>query len=129
MVEPMVKRFFYHFEQDRPTNRLDRPEWYLDAVINFVQYHIPFIEQLADTTIANCNISDFNFETEFVQRIVDLARNKLSHELLRILDDDELFYHTITEVIAFQTVLFESYPDIEVIGCFEILGEKKTLDS
>jgi hypothetical protein len=37
LCEPLLKRFFFHFRGDRPTNRADRPEWPLAMVLGWIR--------------------------------------------------------------------------------------------
>lgn len=37
LLEPYLLRFRYHFDSDQPTNRLDRPEWYLQHVLQLIR--------------------------------------------------------------------------------------------
>ncbi|KAI3477503.1 hypothetical protein L1887_60787 [Cichorium endivia] len=41
LVEPMLLRFRYHFDGDRSTNRLDKPEWYLSHIAALIRSHAP----------------------------------------------------------------------------------------
>lgn len=36
LVPPIAARFKYHFEGERETNKIDKPEWYFTHVLNVV---------------------------------------------------------------------------------------------
>lgn len=39
LVRPFVQRFRYHFSGNRPTNNLDRPEWWMTFVRKAIDQH------------------------------------------------------------------------------------------
>ncbi len=41
LIEPMLLRFRYHFDGDRTTNRLDKPEWFLSHIAALVRSQAP----------------------------------------------------------------------------------------
>ena len=52
--EPVLKRFRYHFEGRRETNRADKPEWMFTHACNLLRLHTPFLmEQLQATMMTH----------------------------------------------------------------------------
>lgn len=41
LVEPYLLRFRFHFDSSRTTNRLDKPEWYLNHILGLVRSLMP----------------------------------------------------------------------------------------
>jgi len=100
LIIPLHKRFSYHFSGNRPTNRRDKPEWYLRQVLQWIGDHIKFIET---------HIQPFydgkDAVGEFSRRLVQLAVEKLVKDSAFILEDDVILAHTIGEVLSFESEL------------------------
>lgn len=43
LIQPLKKRFLYHFYGNRKTNRIDRPEWYFTQILTWVRDHQDYI--------------------------------------------------------------------------------------
>lgn len=43
LVKAFRKRFFFHFSGKKPTNKPDKPEWYLSRVISWIRDYRIFI--------------------------------------------------------------------------------------
>ena len=43
LVEPLEKRFKFHFFGNRKTNNLEKPEWYLNQILNWIKDHDKFL--------------------------------------------------------------------------------------
>ncbi|CAM9192731.1 unnamed protein product [Scytosiphon promiscuus] len=46
LLEPVAVRFRFHFEGDRPTNRVDRPEWFLSFLLRALDAYRPLLLHL-----------------------------------------------------------------------------------
>lgn len=44
MMEPIRIRFNFHFDTNRQTNRLDKPEWFLSHILQLVEFHYKFLQ-------------------------------------------------------------------------------------
>jgi hypothetical protein len=42
----LVQRFRFHFRADRPTNSVDRPEWFFHHVLTLCRDRLPFLGDL-----------------------------------------------------------------------------------
>ena len=43
LTQPIAQRFHFHFEKDRPTNRVDKPEWSFTHILNSIHEHADFM--------------------------------------------------------------------------------------
>ncbi|CAN0191739.1 unnamed protein product, partial [Ectocarpus fasciculatus] len=43
LLEPVAVRFRFHFEGERPTNRVDRPEWFLSFLLRALEAYRPLL--------------------------------------------------------------------------------------
>nr|CAG4640783.1 EOG090X04F1 [Eulimnadia texana] len=104
MVEPLRKRFAFHFSGKRPTNNLAKPEWYLRQVLDWIGDHTAFLETNVQPVYEK---SRFNTDStvEFTRCMVQLAVEKLSRDLPKVCEDDAVFSHTIAQVLRFEREL------------------------
>lgn len=45
LLSSLEKRFLYHFCGDKPTNRLDKPEWMFTQVLKYIKDHEDFLDE------------------------------------------------------------------------------------
>jgi len=100
LVTPLNKRFSYHFSGNRPTNRRDKPEWYLHQVLQWIGDHVKFIESHIQPFYG-----DNDAFGEFSRRLVQLAVEKLIKDSAFILEDEVILAHTIGQVLSFESKL------------------------
>nr|CAG4649251.1 EOG090X04F1 [Scapholeberis mucronata] len=107
LMNPLQKRFLYHFSGNRPTNRRDKPEWYLRQIIQWIEDHTKFIEASVQPLYEPNDAL-----AEFSRGLVQLAVEKLVKDTSVILEDDVILAHTIGEVLSFESELRTStnYP-------------------
>lgn len=104
LLLPLMKRFVYHFGGNRPTNRRDKPEWYLRQVLQWIGDHVKFIE-----THVQPIYKPKNATIEFSRGLVQLAVEKLVKDGPAILEDDAILAHTVGEVLSFESDLRTLY--------------------
>ncbi|RPA89814.1 hypothetical protein L873DRAFT_1822137 [Choiromyces venosus 120613-1] len=112
LVKPLELRFRYHFEGDRQTNRIDKPEWFLAHLSSLVTTYTPFLLSVIQpllTASANPRISQRDAVNEFVTALLPVLRRKIHHLLPQILDQAQLLSHFIHEMIKFDAELREEF--------------------
>ncbi|GIX72332.1 RAD50-interacting protein 1 [Caerostris extrusa] len=111
MLRPLQKRFVYHFMGKKPTNRLDKPEWYLTQILTWISDHSLFIEQTVEPILEKDNLSRFSARAQMMRGLVHLAVTRFKADFPKLLDDDRLLSHTIDEVLLFsQEIQNQGYP-------------------
>ncbi|CUS14102.1 unnamed protein product [Tuber aestivum] len=112
LVKPLELRFRYHFEGDRQTNRIDKPEWFLAHLSSLVTTYTPFLLSAIQpllTSSANPKIAQRDAVNEFITALLPVLRRKIHHLLPQILDQAQLLSHFIHEMIKFDTELREVF--------------------
>ncbi len=104
LLYPLLKRFLYHFSGNRPTNRRDKPEWYMRQVLQWIGDHAKFIE-----TNVQPLYEPNNALMDFSRGLVQLAVEKLVKDTPFMLEDDAVLAHTIGEVLSFESELRTSF--------------------
>ncbi|KAF9458336.1 TIP-1 family-domain-containing protein [Collybia nuda] len=119
LVLPVSLRFKYHFEGNRLTNRLDKPEWYFTHILNVAHEHRPFMESIIQKLLTSSDYSHLNAWVEFTLQLLPLLSRKLKHTIPTLLPHPPLLAHTIYQALSFDAALFEEG--------FQLLGTSATL--
>ena len=128
MILPFKKRFAYHFQQESKTNRMDKPEWYLTQVINWIKNHELFLEEITDPISARVSKNHHSTKLQFIHVLTGLAKRKMEFDLAQRAYDDKLFAHLFDETLIFTNELksfleegeFEIYTELNLVDLFVI---------
>ncbi|KAI9307467.1 TIP-1 family-domain-containing protein [Cunninghamella echinulata] len=111
MLEDVSIRFRFHFEGNRPTNRLDKPEWYLKHTKNQISTHIPFIittlQPIVNKVYGNQEL--ISAKDHFIEGVLKDVIRKLLHSIPKLLSHPNWLSHTINELLLFDQSLKEEY--------------------
>lgn len=53
MIDPLVKRFQYHFFTEQKTNDVSKPEWFFTQILNWITANIDFIGAILQQVFKN----------------------------------------------------------------------------
>lgn len=101
MLKPFKKRFRYHFMGNTRTNQLDKPEWYMTQVLNWIKDNSNFLSSNVDPLL---KLQSTVWPSALVQLtigLISMIREKLESDLLDLMEEDKLFSHTVDEVYLF----------------------------
>ncbi|KAI9738259.1 MAG: hypothetical protein M1834_008757 [Cirrosporium novae-zelandiae] len=129
MVQSLELGFKYHFESNRPTNRSDKPEYFLSHVLNLLNRHADFfIEHLQPILSARLQKSKVDLDwiytdstSAFITSLLPMLRHKLFELVPRIAGQPQLLSHCIHELMNFDTTLRD---DWEYDGGYYLQGWK-----
>ncbi|KAK0233270.1 TIP-1 family-domain-containing protein [Armillaria fumosa] len=107
LVQPLSLRFKYHFEGDRQTNQLHRPEWYFTHVLNAINDHQNFMESSIQRLLSSTKYRSFNAWHEFTLLLFPLLSRKLRRTIPSLLSHPSLLAHTIYQALSFDAALAE----------------------
>ena len=99
-IDPIKLRFNYHFNSDRPTNQIDRPEWYFDHLISLCRDTLSFMREFIFPCWRLRDLDDF-----LRDGIIKLAEEATSHRLYMIKIKQELVIHHLIEFGKFLKTL------------------------
>ncbi|ORY12008.1 RINT-1 family protein-like protein [Clohesyomyces aquaticus] len=117
LVEPLEMRFRYHFEGDKPTNRIDRPEYFLShitALLNdysgFMADHVQpvLLRHFRGTDIA-LNTVYIDATSAFITALLPMLRTKIGALLPKVAGQPQLLSHLMHEVMNFDTTIREEW--------------------
>lgn len=99
MMDSVKIRFKFHFEGKRPTNRLDKPEWFLTHILNLFEHHFSLFSMLQQYVIS------FDTCDRFSEILLGLVKRKIEKTVPRILSTPSLLSHFVNELFVFDANL------------------------
>ena len=117
MALPIEQRFIYHFSGNKPTNRLDKPEYFLSHITDLISTYSGFLDNaLQPLLIQHFRGSDLSFTpayidatTAFITALLPMLRRKLQSFASQLASQPQLLSHLVHEVMAFDTTLQETF--------------------
>lgn len=117
MIRPIEQRFVYHFSGNKPTNRLDKPEYFLSHTTDLVSTYSGFLDSaLQPLLIQQFRGSDLAFTpayidatSAFITALLPMLRRKLANVASQVSNQPQLLSHLVHEVMSFDTTLQETY--------------------
>lgn len=117
MVHPLDLRFKYHFSGDKPTNRLDKPEYFLGHVLDlintfggfFASSLQPVFDKRAQEVGSTLEWNFYNASHAFITALLPMLRQKLSTVLPSISGHPQLLSHLIHELMNFDNEIREAW--------------------
>lgn len=79
LTSSMAAQFHFHFSLDKPTNRLDKPEWALDYMMSVIEEHYDFITEL-DQLIPS------NLPELFIRSLINTIKERFMVQKSAIMD-------------------------------------------
>ncbi|KAF1920500.1 TIP-1 family-domain-containing protein [Ampelomyces quisqualis] len=117
LVQPLEARFRYHFEGDRPTNRIDRPEFFLSHITTllhdysaFVTDHVQpvLLSQFRGTHLA-LNPVYIDAMSAFVTALLPMLRSKIRSLLPKLAGQPQLLSHLMHQVMTFDSTIRDDW--------------------
>ncbi|KAK9319588.1 TIP-1 family-domain-containing protein [Lipomyces orientalis] len=124
MTEPLDLRFRYHFEGNRETNKVDRPEWFFSHFISTVEDHEQFMETIVQGILEQSPyLSNREALHELIYAYLPSVRRKLKTLIPAVMHEPQLFSHLMLETMKFDdhlrdTYLFAPYGHVEWHGIY-----------
>ncbi|KAJ5989157.1 hypothetical protein N7481_004367 [Penicillium waksmanii] len=117
MVHSLELRFKYHFSGDKPTNRLDKPEYFLSHVMDlinqfggfFTSYLQPILDEKAQAADQCFEWNFYNALHAFINALLPILRQKIDSFLPQIADHPQLLSHFIHELMNFDNDIRETW--------------------
>ncbi|KAK5132871.1 hypothetical protein LTR08_008587 [Meristemomyces frigidus] len=117
MVRPLEQRFTYHFSGTKPTNRLDKPEYFLQHTIDLISTYSDFVQNaLQPLLLQHFRGTDLAFTpayidatSAFITALLPMLRRKLASFASQVEGQSQLLSHLVHELISFDTTLQDTY--------------------
>lgn len=129
IIEPIRKKWVYHFIISSKTNNIEKPEWYLNQTLKWIYEKIDTIESKvrleANRDASGCR----SVKHMFIVCMLELPMMRLTKDIKKISNNSEdqslnevLLVHTYNEVMQFCKVIRQLLGD-----CYNDLDEKTDL--
>ncbi|KAJ5799641.1 uncharacterized protein N7518_001709 [Penicillium psychrosexuale] len=117
MVHHLDLRFKYHFSGDKPTNRLDKPEYFLSHIMDlvnqyggfFVSYLQPIFDERAEAVGPSLEWNFYNASHSYITALLPMLREKISLFLPQISNYPQLLSQFIHELMKFDNEMRETW--------------------
>ena len=117
LVQPLEMRFRYHFEGDRPTNRLDKPEYFLSHITTQLSSYNNFVLDNLQPILFNhfrgtdlaLNPVYIDATSALITALLPMLRTKIFSTLPQVAGQPQLLSHFIHEIMSFDTTIREEW--------------------
>ncbi|KAH7883865.1 RINT-1 family protein [Phlebopus sp. FC_14] len=121
LVQPIALRFKYHFDAERETNRLDKPEWYFTHIANVAHDHKSFMDGVVQNLLCGTTFQHINAWHNYTTLLLPILERKIKRSIPSLLTHPALLAHTVYQSLVFDTTLRE-------MG-YEFVSEEQPNDS
>lgn len=116
MVQPLAVRFRYHFYGEKPTNRLDKPEYFLNHVQDLLDRHSGFMTDMLGPILDERALKSEILESiypdpvsAFITALLPMVVAKCLSFLPQISKQPQLLSHFMHELMIFDSAVRESW--------------------
>ncbi|USW59559.1 Putative protein transport protein Tip20, domain B [Septoria linicola] len=117
LVHALEQRFSYHFSGNKPTNRLDKPEYFLNHITDLIANYSDFVQDnLQPILLKHFRRSDLAFTpayidaiSAFINALLPMLQDKVQNVARQLTSQPNYFSHLVQEVIRFDNVIKDSY--------------------
>jgi hypothetical protein len=127
-IDPIKMRFDYHFNSDKPTNQLDKPEWYFDHLIGICRESFSFLREFILPCWRLRDLDDF-LKDGIIEIAIEKSENNMRTLKEGVKFDDFNYLKYLMEMGKFLKVLEEEFGYIEIEGIIERVFIKETIET
>ena len=117
MMQPLELRFRYHFDGDRPTNKINKPEYFFSHAAELITKYDDFVARnvqpvlsnyFRGTQLASC-MTYIDATSALITALLPMLRNKVFALLPKVAGQAPLLSHLMHEIMSFDTQLREEW--------------------
>lgn len=117
LVHPLEQRFAYHFTGNKPTNRLDKPEYFLTHTEKLIEGYSEFIQNsVQPLLIKHFRGSDLSLTPAyidaicaFINALLPMVQRKILSFASQVTNQPNLLSHLVHELLNFDKLMEENY--------------------
>ncbi|KAL4918552.1 TIP-1 family-domain-containing protein [Aspergillus aurantiobrunneus] len=117
MVHPLELRFKYHFSGDKPTNRLDKPEYFLAHTMDlmndfggfFTSFLQPIFDQKSQTVRHQLAWNFLSASDAYITALLPTLKHKITTYLPQISTHPQLLSHFVHELMNYDNEVRETW--------------------
>ncbi|KAI9319128.1 TIP-1 family-domain-containing protein [Dichotomocladium elegans] len=132
MLEALNLRFRFHFETSKPTNRVDKPEWYLSHTKTTISSHLHLLLGVIQPIVEDTLGKEVSAKDCFIRELSENVARKLRATIPHIVNKPHWMSHTVHEVLSFDQALrddFAYYPRKERTMADVVIGNDAWFNS
>ncbi|KAJ3044174.1 hypothetical protein HDV00_002851 [Rhizophlyctis rosea] len=107
MLRLPILHFKFHFLGNKPTNRLDKPEWAFTKVLAVLRDYTPFLCGAVQSLLYESGYTRHDAKNEFIRGLLEPVTQKLRLDAPNLLKEPDLLSHAIKETLLFDKALRE----------------------
>ncbi|KAF1935280.1 hypothetical protein EJ02DRAFT_460522 [Clathrospora elynae] len=117
LVQPLEMRFRYHFDGDKPTNRIDRPEYFLTHITTLLSDYSTFVaDHVQPVLLRHFRGTDLALNpvyidamSAFITALLPMLRAKIGSLLPKVAGQPQLLSHLMHELMGFDTTIRDTW--------------------
>lgn len=117
LVRPLGQRFAYHFSGNKPTNRLDKPEYFLSHMEKVIEGYSEFIQNsIQPLLLKHFRGSDLSLTPAYIDAIcafitalLPMVQRKVISFASQVTSQPNLLSHLVRQVLDFDKLIEENY--------------------
>ncbi|KUL90627.1 hypothetical protein ZTR_00127 [Talaromyces verruculosus] len=117
IMHPLELRFKYHFSGAKPTNRLDKPEYFLSHISDLISTYIgfvtaylqPVLDRRADLVGEGLRWHFLSATNAFITSLLPMVRRKIDTFLPQVETSPQLLSHFVHELMKFDDDLRQTW--------------------
>lgn len=117
LVHPLEQRFAYHFSGNKPTNRLDKPEYFLSHTEKLIEGYSEFVQNsLQPLLLKHYRGSDLALTpayidaiSAFITALLPMVQRKVISFASQVTSQPNLLSHLVHQVLDFDKMIEENY--------------------
>ena len=117
LVQPLEMRFRYHFEGDKPTNRIDRPEYFLSHITTLLNDYSAFVgDHVQPVLLKHFRGTDLALNpvyidamSAFITALLPMLRSKIGSLLPKVASQPQLLSHLMHEMMSFDSTIRDNW--------------------
>jgi RAD50-interacting protein 1 len=117
LVQPLELRFHYHFDGDKPTNRLDKPEFFLAHITSLLNDYSDFVGNYVQPVLLKhfrgtdlaLNSVFIDAMSAFITALLPILRTKITALLNQVGNQPQLLSHLMHELMNFDNTIRDDW--------------------
>lgn len=117
LVHPLEQRFAYHFSGNKPTNRLDKPEYFLSHTEKVIEGYSEFVQNSLQPLLiqhyrgSNLSLTPTYIDaiSAFITALLPMVQRKILSFASQVTSQPHLLSHLVHQVLDFDKMIEENY--------------------
>ncbi|KAL7747817.1 hypothetical protein RI367_006752 [Sorochytrium milnesiophthora] len=109
MINYLRKRFRYHFLGKRATNRLEKPEWWVQTLLNNYSEHKRFFETQVQDLLDEAQLHYLDARMLLTSELKSIGWEKLTADMPTLANHPHHLSHTVSQLLFFDSEICKDH--------------------